>query len=220
VVYAARGHVRFTSSGSACRTPKFTFGVPACLSPYEKTVSPINSPQSRGDDRTLRVDAGDAMRRAMKKPMLIAIRLVGLIAGATLSLESPAASSSQDLYDEVKRLDASLSEAFNSHDVNKLKLLFAEDLEFFQDNEGLAGYEQTVKDFAAMFAQRNNITRELIGNTLEVYPIKDYGAIEVGAHRFCHVENGKNECGTFRFVHIWQKKDGGWKISRAISYAH
>jgi hypothetical protein len=34
------------------------------------------------------------------------------------------------------------------------------------------------------------------------------------------VENGKNECGTFRFVHIWKKKDGESKISRAISYSH
>ncbi len=86
------------------------------------------------------------MKRILKKPILIAICLIGLIAGASTSLESPAASPSQHLYDEVKRLDAVLS--------------------------------------------------------------------------FCHVENGKNECGTFRFVHIWQKKDGEWKISRAISYSH
>ena len=119
---------------------------------------------------------------------------------------TPAASPSQHLYDEVKRLDAVLSEAFNKHDVNKLKSLFADDLEFYQDNEGLVRYEQTVRDFESMFAQGNNMTRELVGNTLEVYPVKDYGAIEIGAHRFCHVENGKNECGTFRFVHIWQKR--------------
>ena len=160
------------------------------------------------------------MKRILKKPILIAIYLNGLIAGAGTSLESPAASPSQHLYDEVKRLDAVLSEAFNKHDVNKLKSLFAEDLEFYQDNEGLVRYEQTVRDFESMFAQGNNMTRELVGNTLEVYPVKDYGAIEIGAHRFCHVENGKNECGTFRFVHIWQKKDGEWKISRAISYSH
>jgi ketosteroid isomerase-like protein len=156
----------------------------------------------------------------VKNAVLIAICLLPLIAGATVSLGSPAASPSHDLYDEVKRLDAALSEAFNTGDVNKLKSLFADDLEFFQDNEGLVGYQQTLRDFESMFAQGNNITRELIGNTLEVYPVRDYGAIEIGAHRFCHVENGKQECGTFRFVHIWHKKDGEWKISRAISYAH
>ena len=160
------------------------------------------------------------MKRIPEKPIFIAICLIALIADARMSLGSPSASPSQHLYDEVKRLDAALSEAFNKHDVNKLKSLFADDLEFYQDNEGLVRYERTVMDFESMFAQGNNMTRELVGNSLEVYPIKDYGAIEMGAHRFCHVENGKNECGTFRFVHIWRKKDGEWKISRAISYSH
>src|SRR4029078_3883376 len=160
------------------------------------------------------------MTRILESPVLTAICLIGLIAGATMSLQTPAVSPTQELYDEVKRLDAVLSEAFNKHDVKKLKALFADDLEVYQDDEGLVGYEQTVRDFESMFAQGNNMTRELVGNPLEVYPIKDYGAIEIGAHRFCHLENGKNECGTFRFVHIWQKKDGEWKIFRAISYSH
>ena len=160
------------------------------------------------------------MKRVLKNIIFNVTCLVGLIAGPGMSMESTAVSPRQALYDEVKGLDAVLSEAFNKHDLDKLKSLFADDLEFYQDNEGLARYEQTVKDFETMFAQGNNITRELVENTLEVYPIKDYGAIETGAHRFCHVENGKNECGTFRFVHIWQKKDGRWKISRAISYNH
>jgi ketosteroid isomerase-like protein len=158
------------------------------------------------------------MKPILERPVLLCS--IGLIAVASISLGSPQASPSQQLYDEVKRLDAALSDAFNKHDVKTLKSLFADDLEFYQDNEGLAGYEQTVKDFERMFAQGNNMTRELIGNTLEVYPVKDYGAIEIGAHRFCHVENAKNECGTFRFVHIWQKKAGQWKISRVISYSH
>lgn len=154
------------------------------------------------------------------KKHMIAIYLVGLIAVASTSLNSPAAAPSQQLYGEIKHLDDVLSAAFNKRDVKKLKSLFTDDLEFYQDNEGLVRYAQTVRDFEIMFAQGNNMTRELLGNSLEVYPVKDYGAIEIGAHRFCHMENGKNECGTFRFVHIWQKKDGEWKISRAISYAH
>ena len=160
------------------------------------------------------------MKRILKKPISIVICLIALMAGTSKSLESAAASSSQQLYDEVKLLDAVLSEAFNKHDMSKLKSLFSDDLEFYQDNEGLVRYEQTMKDFESMFAQGNNMTRELIGNTLEVYPVKDYGAIEIGAHRFCHDENGKNECGTFRFLHIWKKTDGEWKISRVISYSH
>ena len=118
------------------------------------------------------------MKRIPETHILIAICLIGLIAGATMSLESPAVFSQPTLqYDDVKRLDSVLSEALNKHDVlNKLKSLFADDLEFYQDNEGLVRYEQTVRDFESMFAQGNNMTRELVGNTLKVYPVKDYGA--------------------------------------------
>src|SRR5215467_6448570 len=99
-----------------------------------------------------------AMKRILKKTIVIAICLIGLSPVVSMSSESPAASPSEQLYDEVKRLDAALSEAFNEHDVNKLKSLFADDLEFYQDNEGLARYDRTVMDFESMFAQGNNVT--------------------------------------------------------------
>jgi hypothetical protein len=35
-------------------------------------------------------------------------------------------------------------------------------LEFYQDNEGLARYEQTVKDFEGLFAQNNKMQRKLV----------------------------------------------------------
>jgi hypothetical protein len=77
-----------------------------------------------------------------------------------------------------------------------------------------------MKDFKEMFKQQNKIRRELVEGNLEVYPIKNYGAIEIGLHRFCHVENGKDECGIFKFVHVWQKRNGEWKVTRVISYNH
>jgi hypothetical protein len=61
---------------------------------------------------------------------------------------------------------------------------------------------------------------------LEVYPIKDYGAIEIGAHRFCHKEKGndaspaRTDCGTFKFAMVWRKIGDSWKISRVLSYGH
>jgi hypothetical protein len=79
---------------------------------------------------------------------------------------------------------------------------------------------QTEKDFGEMFGQAARIRRELVPGSLEVFPIKNYGAMQVGRHRFCHVENGKEECGTFSFVHVWRRTDRGWQIARAISYGH
>jgi hypothetical protein len=53
-----------------------------------------------------------------------------------------------------------------------------------------------------------------------VYPVNNFGAMEIGAHKFCHLENGKQDCGTFKFAMIWKKTEDGWKISRVISYGH
>lgn len=158
--------------------------------------------------------------------------MIALIAVALLALDqvkgqkvvpvsnSEAPSASQQLYNEIERMDGVLFDAFNTQNLNKLKTLFTEDLEFYQDNEGLALYQQTMKDFKSMFEQNNKLRRELVKGSLEVYPIKNYGAIEIGLHKFCHIENGKDECGTFKFVHVWQNKGGKWKISRVISYNH
>jgi len=131
-----------------------------------------------------------------------------------------AASVSQELYNEISRMDSVLFEAFNTQNLDKLKTLFTDELEFYHDTGGLALYSQTIKDFKKMFEQNLRIRRELVKGSLEIYPIKNYGAIETGQHRFCHIENGKDECGTFKFVHVWQKRDGEWKISRVISYNH
>ncbi len=71
-----------------------------------------------------------------------------------------------------------------------------------------------------MFDQNIGLKRELVPGSLEVYPIKDFGAIEIGAHTFCHIENGKNDCGTFKFVEVWKNNKGEWKLTRIISYDH
>jgi ketosteroid isomerase-like protein len=117
-------------------------------------------------------------------------------------------------------MDSLLFAAFNARDFMALQTFFAPDLEFYQDNEGLENYTQTMKDFREMFRQPSKIRREVIPGSLEVYPIKNYGAIEVGSHRFCHDENGKAVCGTFKFLHVWRKTDDTWKLSRIVSYAH
>lgn len=125
-----------------------------------------------------------------------------------------------ELRSAVLTADSALFTAFNNRDLVTLRSFFTRDLEFYQDNEGIENYAQTMKDFGKMFSQSAPIRRELVPGSLEVYPIKNYGAMEVGRHRFCHVENGKDECGTFSFVHIWRRTKTGWRVSRVVSYGH
>lgn len=127
---------------------------------------------------------------------------------------------SKELYDTILHMDSILFNAFNAHDVEKIKPFFDEDLEFYHDQGGLSFYQENINAFKNNFAKNNGLNRKLVPGSMEVYPIKDYGAVQTGMHRFCHTENGKEDCGTFKFIHLWQRKDSTWKITRVISYDH
>lgn len=127
---------------------------------------------------------------------------------------------SQELYDTIARMDSLLFAALYKQDTVTAKELFTKDLEFYHDKGGLSGYEQNIQAFKTLFTKENGLTRELIPGSMEVYPIKDYGAIQEARHRFCLPENGRQDCGTFKFIHIWKKEEGKWKISRIVSYDH
>jgi len=125
-----------------------------------------------------------------------------------------------DLYKEIIHMDSILFNAFNTRDIDQFKTLFTEDLEFYHDKGGKTNYEHTISFLKTTAEINSPLRRELVKGSLEVYPIPGYGAMEIGAHTFCHIENGKQDCGTFKFVHIWQKKNGEWKITRVVSYGH
>jgi len=131
-----------------------------------------------------------------------------------------AQSAKDSLYKEIAYMDSVLFNAFNTRDVEKFKSLFSEDLEFFHDKGGLTNYEHTINFMNETVKKNNGLRRDLVKGSLEVYPIPGYGAMEIGSHTFCHLEKGKQDCGTFKFVHVWQKKNGEWKISRVVSYDH
>jgi hypothetical protein len=124
------------------------------------------------------------------------------------------------LYKEIAALDSIVFNAFNTRDIDLFKSFFAEDLEFYHDKGGLTGYGHTINFLKTTAKQNNQLRRELVKGSLEVYPIPGYGAMEIGAHTFCHLENGKQDCGTFKFVQIWQKKNDKWIITRVVSYDH
>ena len=139
-------------------------------------------------------------------------------AAATAPAPKPAAR--DELYQQVARLDAEVFAAFNAHDVDKLMSYFAPTVEFFHDKGGLANFSQTKEGFTRLFTQSPDISRTLVPGSLEVYPVKDYGAMHIATQRFCHVENGREDCGNSKFVMVWQQQGSTWKIARVVSYDH
>jgi ketosteroid isomerase-like protein len=122
------------------------------------------------------------------------------------------------LFKTIQTLDTKLFDAYNHCDLPAFSSLVADDIEFYHDKTGLSVGRQALVD-----AIKNNIcgkvTRELVPGSLEVYPIAGYGAVEIGVHRFHHPDEESN-VGEAKFVQLWQNKDGGWKISRVISFDH
>jgi ketosteroid isomerase-like protein len=128
----------------------------------------------------------------------------------------------KELYAAIAKMDSTLFDAFNRRDLDKLKNLFSEDLEFYHDLGGVTNYEQNMINFKKTFDGERRVRRELVKGSLEVYPINNYGAVEIGSHRFYGTEKGQKEKlgSEAKFVQLWQKKDSVWKLTRVISYAH
>jgi ketosteroid isomerase-like protein len=134
--------------------------------------------------------------------------------------EKKVRATSKELFDKIAHLDSAVFEAYNSKNVELMKTYFTKDLEWYQDNGGLIDYEKVFVNFQSIFNRDYDLKRNLIQESLEVHPIEGFGAIETGKHQFKHVENGKLEIGTFRFLMIWKNENGQWKISRVVSYDH
>ena len=84
-----------------------------------------------------------------------------------------------------------------------------------------AANTQDLETMKSLFTNYKTTRRVLVAGSMEVYPVKDYGAIQTGLHQFCRLDNGAlKDCGTFKFLHIWKRTATGWKISRVISYNH
>jgi hypothetical protein len=163
----------------------------------------------------------------MKHALALCVILVavGLLATSSAQDTEQAAKKRQkatsgELYETIARMDRALFDAFNAHDLDRLMAFFTDDLEFYDDGSGVKDRPASKEDFAAVFKNVPDLHRELVPGTLEVYALPGYGAIEVGEHRFCHEENGKQDCGVMKFSMVWRQIGETWKLSRVLSYAH
>jgi len=126
---------------------------------------------------------------------------------------------SSELYKTIVALDSSFFNAYNTCDINleKYASFYSDTIEFYHDKGGLMTSKQDIVD-----ATKKNIcgkvTRELVKGSIEVYPIKDYGAVEIGLHKFHNNTEKENSVSTsVKFIMIWVHKGNDWKITRVIS---
>lgn len=146
-----------------------------------------------------------------------------ICAAAAINSQTGGASAQDSLFKTVSRLDTELFDSFNHcsslEELQKHAGYLAPNLEFYHDNGGVTWSRH---DYVAKTKMNvcGNFRRHLIQGSLQVFSIKNYGAIEQGRHKFCYIKTGK--CfGEALFFIMWHHlEDGKWQATRIFSYGH
>ena len=162
--------------------------------------------------------------------MKIAPPLLTLLFIATLQPSvSGAAEASRDdgqaqapLFEEIAAVDGKVFDAFNHcADAGRLDehaSYFSPDVEFYHDTGGVTWTRDEMIANTRKYVC-GNFTRELVPGSLKVYPLKEFGALSQGVHRFCQRATGK--CGgAADFVIVWRRQGDQWQATRVLSYGH
>jgi hypothetical protein len=158
----------------------------------------------------------------MRSLALKVLPLGALTMLAAVVMGAAVASAEDPLFESVAALDAEVFAAFNNcsaaGQLEKHAGYFAPDVEFYHDTGGVTWTREqmianTEKNVCGHFR------RELVPGSLRIFPVKDFGAIELGSHRFCQFKTGDCE-GLADFVIVWRNQGSDWKITRVLSYGH
>ena len=147
---------------------------------------------------------------------LAAFAILVLTSSMTVFVSPENEETPTSLYDSIATMDAIWEDAYNNCRLDVMDEIISEDLEFYHDQGGLMTSKQKLNE-----ALENNIcgkvTRQLKEGSLEVYAIKGYGAVEMGLHAFHNKKEPGLEAHYSKFVHIWKRGNGKWRITRVIS---
>ncbi len=152
----------------------------------------------------------------------IILLLALLVATPAFATDSASPGIGGTLYDTISKLDGEVFDAFNHCEdpaqLRKHESYFAQDVEFYHDTGGVTWTRDAMLANTEKHAC-GNYRRELVAGSMKVYPVKDFGAISQGVHRFCQVRGGSCE-GLADFVMVWHHIDDHWQITRVLSYGH
>ncbi|MFT6842968.1 MAG: ketosteroid isomerase-like protein [Psychroserpens sp.] len=121
-----------------------------------------------------------------------------------------------DLYTNIVKMDSIYFAAYNTCDIKTQAAIYADDIEFFHDKGGLlTDKKELLKSLKENIC--NKVTRTLIKGSIEVYPIKNYGAIQIGYHKFYNKQEQNAKSIPSKFIVVWKKEKENWKMTKVIS---
>lgn len=161
-----------------------------------------------------RLVIGQSIDFSQRCHSLYTMALYALLAAAAVAAPVPA----DPLTTEIAAVDSGLFAAYNTCDLDAFTRYFDPKVAFYHDNGGATFNRETVVENTRKYIC-GKVRRELLPASLHVYPIKDYGAIEEGEHRFCELASGQCE-GIAKFVIVWARREDGWQATQVLSYGH
>ncbi|WP_460831741.1 nuclear transport factor 2 family protein [Lysobacter humi (ex Lee et al. 2017)] len=150
-------------------------------------------------------------------------------APAEIRLTPGAAPASPELVARLAEFDLRLFDAVFNCKPDVLAGLVADDFEFLHDKGGRiattgAGFVENVRVGCERQKTGENFRarRELVPGSMTVHVLNNYGAMQMGTHRFFALQPGKPDrlTETGRFVDVWRQDGDTWKLARVISYDH
>lgn len=151
---------------------------------------------------------------------------------ALLVLQSPSSSrapatppSNASIEETVRTLDREFWDAYNTCDLDRMRELLTDDIEFYHDKGGLTVTREALLDSLSeglCGPGKPTMRREAATEDAEVFELSDYGAVIRGRHLFHERHEGGTEVPVERaqFFHLWKASEDGWKMSRVISFDH
>jgi hypothetical protein len=122
----------------------------------------------------------------------------------------------QALYDTIVHMDSVYFNAYNSCDMATQAAIYSDSIEFYHDGSGLERSKehllQALKDNIC-----GKVTRVLVKGSIEVYPLPNFGAVEIGLHRFINHKENDAVSKPDRFICVWRHAHGKWQMYRVIS---
>ena len=148
--------------------------------------------------------------------LYVAIQLMSLFVTAQVNEIPKYSPVDVELQKQIEKMDSIYFNAYNTCDMKTQANIYSEDIEFFHDKGGLS---TSKKELLTSLEKNicNKVTRTLIKGSIEVYPIKNYGAIEIGYHKFFNKLEPNAKSTPSKFIIVWKNTNNNWKITKVIS---
>jgi len=130
------------------------------------------------------------------------------------------------LHVKIVELDSIMFSVMYTCDYRKNETFYSEDVEFYHDRNGLIARsrEEIMARFKIFCDQSNEvrITRQLVRSTSQVFPMNNFGAVQLGDHLIFtdHLDTRERIVTRAKFIKLWKYTNGQWQVKRVISYDH